>query len=337
MAHPAVRGMAGAGRPPVRPAKAPVLNSPSATAEAAGIARLTPAILAKLVVTMFFWGGTWIAGRVVVQEVPPLAAAFWRFLTAGLALAAVAVVSEGGLPKLSRQEWLTVTLLGLSGIALYNFCFLFGLKHIAAGRGALVVALNPAVVALSAWLFFGDRMTPPKALGIVLAMAGCLLVIANDHPTRLFAGAIGLGEVLILGCVVFWAIYTFIGRRATATMSALAATAYASLIGCAMLGAAAAVNGDLGVPDYSPTAWSAILFLGLLGTALSFTWYADSVQRVGPARTAAFINLVPLFAVLQGAWLLGERLSTAAYLGGALTIVGVMFTTGVLGGRRLSQ
>lgn len=283
---------------------------------------------------MFFWGGTWIAGRIVVQQVPPLAVAFWRFLCAGLALAAVARVSEGGLPRLSRQEWVTVFLLALSGITLYNFCFLFGLQYIAAGRGALVVALNPAVVALSAWLFFGDRMTPRKALGIGLALAGCLLVIANGQLARLFDGAIGLGEGLILGCVVFWAAYTFIGRRATLTLSPLAATAYASLLGCAMLGAAAWAHGDLGVPDYGSGAWAAILFLGLLGTALSFTWYADGVRQAGPTRAAAFINLVPLFAVLQGAWLLDERLSAAAYLGGALTVVGVMFTTGVLGGRR---
>ncbi|GHA75223.1 hypothetical protein GCM10009007_15450 [Formosimonas limnophila] len=109
----------------------------------------------------------------------------------------------------------TLLWLGFSGVFLYNFCFLKGLKYISAGRGALVIALDPVVIALVSWLWLKDKMTPLKALGIATALAGCVLVISDGHPERLLKGDVGMGELLILGCVVYI-------HRATRNTDALA-------------------------------------------------------------------------------------------------------------------
>ncbi len=187
----------------------------------------------KLVGAMFMWGGTWIAGRIVAQEVPaPLLAAAFRFLIAGLVLAGFALATEGSIPRpADGREWGIVTGLAVTGIFLYALCFFYGLRHIPAGRGALVVALNPVVVALAAWFVGQERMTPMKLAGIAIALAGCLMVIGNGDPLALLHGAVGLGEWLIVGCVLCWTAYTFIGRSATQTLSPLAATLAASFIG----------------------------------------------------------------------------------------------------------
>ena len=78
---------------------------------------------------------------------------------------------------------------------------------------------------------------------------------------------------------------------------------------------------------------SAIVFLGLFGTAISFTWYSEAIGRIGSTRAAAFINLVPVFAVLLGALILHERLGAAVLGGGVLVLIGVWLTnrTGVAG------
>ena len=72
--------------------------------------------------------------------------------------------------------------------------------------------------------------------------------------------------------------------------------------------------------------WSSIVFLGVFGTALAFTWYSQAIARIGTTKAAAFINLVPLFAVLLGALLLDERIGGAVLAGGALVMVGVFLT-----------
>ena len=283
----------------------------------------------KLIGAMFMWGGTWIAGRIVAQELTvPLAAPAIRFLLAGLVLGGFALLTEGRIPRpQTGGEWGIVSGLAMTGIFLYALCFFYGLKHISAGRGALVVALNPVVVALAAWFLGQERMTPLKLAGIAIALAGCLTVIGNGNPLALLHGAVGIGEWLILGCVMCWTAYTFIGRRATKTLSPLAATLWASLIGAALIRTTALLQGNSDIVAWSWRVWAGVVFLAVGGTALAFTWFADGVKRLGAARASVFVNLVPVFAVLQAAVLLGERLELPVLGGGLLVIAGVWLTT----------
>lgn len=286
---------------------------------------------AKLVAAMFMWGGTWIAGRVVAQELAaPLAAPAVRFLIAGLALAGYALATEGRIPRPQDvTEWGTVTGLALTGIFLYALCFFYGLKHVTAGRGALVVALTPVLVALGAWLSGQERMNALKLSGIAMATLGCLTVIGNGNPVALLQGEVGIGEWLILGCALCWTAYTFIGRKATKTLSALAATLWASLLGAGLIGLAALVLGGIDFAAWSWRVWLSVVFLAIGGTALAFTWFADGVRRIGAAKASVFVNLVPVFAVLQAAVLLDERLGLPVLGGGLLVIAGVWLTTQV--------
>lgn len=283
----------------------------------------------KLISTMFMWGGTWIAGRIVAQELTaPLAAPAIRFLLAGLALAGFALATEGRIPRpQTGREWGVVTGLAMTGIFIYALCFFYGLKHITAGQGALVVALTPVMVALGAWFFGQERMTPVKLAGIAIACLGCLTVIGHGNPLALLHGSVGIGEWLILGCALSWTAYTFIGRQATKSLSPLAATLHASLIGALLLGITAWLQGGTDLAAWSWRVWASVVFLAIGGTALAFTWFADGVRRIGAAKASVFVNLVPVFAVLQAGVLLDERLGLAVLGGGLLVIAGVWLTT----------
>ncbi len=283
----------------------------------------------KLIGAMFMWGGTWIAGRIIAQEVPaPLLAPALRFLLAGSVLAAYALATEGSIPvPANSQEWGTVTGLAMTGIFIYALCFFYGLKQITAGRGALVVALNPVVAVITAWFVGQEKMNLRKWLGVAIATLGCLTVIGSGNPLALLHGAVGTGEWLIVGCVICWTAYTFIGRHATKTLTPLAATLYASLIGALLLGLTALLQGQIDMAAWSWRVWCSIVFLAIGGTALAFTWFADGVRQIGAARASIFVNLVPVFAVLQAAVLLDEHLALTVLAGGGLVIGGVWLTS----------
>ena len=283
----------------------------------------------KLITAMAMWGGTWIAGRVIAQELSaPLAVAALRFVLSRLAVGGFMLLSEGRLPlPESGRDWGLIWALGFFGIFLYGLCFFFGLQRIPAGRGALVVALNPAVIVMTAWLIGKERMTTRKAIGSLIALAGCLTVIGNGDPLALFQGTVGLGEWLIVGCVMSWTAYTFIGWQASGRFSPLATTFYASLSGAVLLGLAALVQGNIDPAAWSWRVWSGMGFLAIFGTAIAYTWFTDAVHRLGAGHASIFINLVPVFAVLQAALLLDERLGLAVLAGGALVIAGVWLTS----------
>lgn len=283
----------------------------------------------KLMLTMFCWGGTWIAGRIAVFEAPPLAVAFYRFLIASVCLAYCVYHAHATIPKLNARQCLITALLAATGIFAYNILFLYGLQQISAGRGALIVALKPAAATLLAWLWLKEPMSTKKALGIMVALAGCLLVISNGSPTKLLNGGVGHGEWLILGCVICWTLYTFIGRIAHQQgLSPLVMTFYASCIGCVMLAAVALYQGAItDYPRYSTHTWISIIFLGLFGTALGFTWFIGAVNQIGPICASAFLNLVPIWAILLGVVFLSEMLNGFTLLGGALVLIGVFLAT----------
>ena len=286
----------------------------------------TPAITVKLLLTALFWGGTWVAGRVAVHEASPLAVASWRFFFAALLLGILLVRREGW-PRWSLREWLKLAALGLTGVFFYNVFFLYGLQRVEAGRGALVAAFIPAMIALADWLFFRQPMPPKKALGVVLALVGCLLVVTRGHPTLLFSGEVGFGEWLLLGTAVSWVAYTLISRHCSRDFSALAMSFGGCLSGWLMLTAVALADGSLFALDAMTwRGWSGIVFLGVFGTALAFTWYSQAIALIGTTKAAAFINLVPVFAVLLGTLLLDERLADAVLAGGAMVIAGVFLT-----------
>jgi drug/metabolite transporter (DMT)-like permease len=282
----------------------------------------------KLVLAAVFWGATWAVGRSVVQEVPPFAAAFYRFVIAVGVMLAWLAHAEGRWPRLRGRDWLKLSALGFTGVFLYNTFFLHGLQHIDAGRAALVVALSPVLIALLSAALGQERLGRVKSAGIALALLGSVWVIGRGEPAMLLRAGIGLGEWLILGCVAAWTFYTFVGRSATTTLSPLAANAMACGVGCLLLGAAASVQGQLAWPTaYSPKAWACLAFLGVFGTALSYIWYTEGVRALGAAKAAVFINLVPLSGVLSATLFLQERLPPTVLVGGAVTLAGVLMTT----------
>jgi drug/metabolite transporter (DMT)-like permease len=277
----------------------------------------------KLVGVAAIWGGTFVAGRIAAAEMPAPTAALWRYVLACVVLVVAALALERGLPRLSARQWLGVALLGATGVAAYNLCFMWGLQTVPAGRASLLVALNPAATLVGAALCFGERLTRRNVVGIVIALAGAAIVIGRGDPLALLRGGLGTGELTILGCVASWSAFTLIAKRLMAGLSPLAITVYASLTGTLMLAAATLAAGAALVPQASPSAWAALAFLGAFGTAVAFVWYNDGVRRLGAARAPVFINLVPVFAVVLGALVLGERIDASMIAGGALVLAGV--------------
>lgn len=282
----------------------------------------------RLAAVPAIWGGTFIAGRVLALALPATVGALLRFLVASVSLVLAAWVVEGRLPRLDRRQWLAVVALGATGIFAYNLFFLGALGRLPASRTSLIVALNPVVtIAAAAWLL-QERLSGLRWLGVATALAGVWIVVSRGDPLGPAAGAIGAGEVMMFGAVCAWAAYTLIGRTVLGKLTPLAASAYASLSGTAMLAVVAAPDlGRLGWGLLTGEVLAAVLYLGVLGTGVAFVWYYRAVQELGAARTVIFNNLVPVFGATFGVLLLGEPLSASMLVGGAIAVAGVMLVS----------
>jgi drug/metabolite transporter (DMT)-like permease len=287
----------------------------------------TSSVYVKLTFVALFWGGTFIAGRVLAVTVPHMVAAASRFLVASILLLVAAWRLEGGLPRLNARQAVVTALLGATGIFLYNVCFFGALSLLPAGRTALIIALNPAVTALAMSVLLRERLEPARWLGIALALAGTMVIITRGDLSASLSRSFGRGELMMFGGVCAWAAYTIIGQRALRGLTPIAATTYAALWGCSFLLVGAAFEWrDVHWASLGWRAGLSVLYLGALGTVLGFVWYYEGVRAIGPARTAVFINLVPVFGVALAALLLGEPVLLSMLIGGAMVIAGVTLT-----------
>jgi drug/metabolite transporter (DMT)-like permease len=287
-------------------------------------------LCAKLVLVALFWGGTFIAGRILAQSMPLLTAAWGRFLVAAALLLVVAIKAEGGLPRLNRSQALVTAALGMTGIFLYNVFFLGALACIPAGRTALLVSLNPIVTALAASIVFRERLGWKRWAGIAVALCGASIIITRGELAATLQDigqSIGLGELSMFFAVLSWAAYTLFGRKALETLSPIAATTYATLWGLVFLSIGAAGEiGSVGWAVLGWQVWASIVYLGAIGTVVAFVWYYQGIRAIGPSRTAVFNNLVPAFGVVLAAILLGEQILISMIVGGLLTVLGVSLT-----------
>jgi drug/metabolite transporter (DMT)-like permease len=284
-------------------------------------------IYLKLPLTAVFWGGTFIAGKLVAHRMHPACAAFLRFSIASLCLYLLVRWREGRLPPLTPRQIIPVLLLGLTGVFTYNIFFFSGLKHIAAGRASLIIATNPIFISLLSALFFKEPLNWIRGAGICLSVLGAMIVISNGQIGNLASPAVGLGELLIFGCVFSWVFYTLIGKVAMNSLSPLVTVTYSSIVGAGMLFIPALLSGlagDLG--SYLASDWGSLVYLGCFGTAIGFYWYYDGILKIGPMKSSVFINLVPISGVLFSYLILNEPITGSLLTGGAMVVVGVYLT-----------
>ncbi|MBW2544598.1 MAG: DMT family transporter [Deltaproteobacteria bacterium] len=273
------------------------------------------------------WGGTFIAARVVAQNVDPFSASFLRFAIASIFLVFITIKLEGRIPRLKKHQILPVILLGMTGVFAYNFFFFSGLKTVAASRGSIIVATNPIFIALFAYTFFKEKLTGINVLGILLCVSGAIIVISKGSPLGIIQGGLGEGELYILGCVASWVLYSLIGKSAMKDMSPLVAVTYSCLVGGILLFFPACMEGMPGdIAKYSAVDWSGIFYLGFFGSVLGFTWYYQGIKKIGAAKASVFINFVPVSAVILACLILKEKLDLSLITGAIMVIGGAYLT-----------
>jgi len=278
----------------------------------------------KLLLATMFWGGTFTAGRIVSQHLPPFSAAFLRFFIATLCLVYLVRKLEGGLPSINPGQVIQVVILGMAGVFAYNVFFFTGLQTVEAGRAAVIVATNPIFIALLAALLFKESLGIFKIMGILLSVSGAILAITRGHPFHLLSEVVSMGDLAIAGCVLSWAAYSILGKYSMSRLSPQAAVTYSCIAGTVALFVPAMGEGLLTFIRTIPlVVWVCLVYLGYFGTVLGFTWYYQAVKSIGPSRASIFINFVPLFAIVIGFVLLGESVDLSLIIGALMVSSGV--------------
>lgn len=276
-----------------------------------------------MLLVCLIWGANFVVTKLAFAEMAPLAFTSVRFLSGSVLLALIVRAVQGPAPRPPGKALLRLLWLGVCGNTLYQLGFVFGLSRSTATNTSLILSASPAVVAILAAALGLERPTARAQLGIVLGIAGVAVVVLARGAGVLRASS---GDLLTVGALLSWAVYT-VGLRSMSGLSPLRVTAWVTYTGTPGIVLA-------GLPDLLRTdwralgwqAWAALAYATVASLILGYLLWNRSVRAVGETRTAIYMCVVPLVALLCGWAILGERPSGLHVLGGTLIVAGVLLT-----------
>ena len=265
------------------------------------------------------WGANWPIMKIGLGYIPPFWFAMARLLLGAFTLfALLAVLGRLRLPpKADLPVVFSVGLLQMAGfLALVNLALL----TVGAGRSAVLAYTTPLWVAPAAILFLGERMTPLKAVGLLLGLTG-LAILFNPLAFPWDDRAQLLGNGALLVAALLWSGAILHIRQHRWRASPLELAPWQMLLAALLMGAVAAATEDLAWLEWSWQLGAVLAYNGPLASAFCF-WAAIMVSRDLPAITTSLGFLaVPLCGVLASTVWLGEPL-TVSLLGGLAAILG---------------
>ena len=282
--------------------------------------------MALLLLTMVIWGGTYVITKTGVEEIPPMLFALLRFGVASIVLVSLALL-RGGVARLPRPTpWRTLLLMGLTGVGLYYTGFNLAMTYTTASQGALVQSSIPAITAVMAMVWLRERLSPQRLIGITLAVAGVLLIVARTSPDASARSPL-LGNLLMFGTVLVWGVYTILAK-AVADVDIIAITASVAVLGTIMLVPAALVEATRTPwPSITGASWLRVFYLGALASAGGYLLYGRALRDLDASLVGTFVNLAPVLGVVSGVVLLGETIAPVAILGGVLVLMGLWMSS----------
>lgn len=289
-------------------------------------ARLRTDALLFLVTPLLFAGNMLVA-RMIAGDLPPVTLAFLRW---ALAAAVLLPFARRGLrTHLGRIVSPDFAMLVLTGAVLAVAPLYAAACRTTAGNIALVISAAPAFVLVAERLLFRVELRLPALGGIVLAATGVVTVVTHGHPLAILALSLNVGDALAFAGMLGWVAYTLLGRRRPVPLPPLVGLAALASGAALMLLPAAIVElaRHAGQPHFglvlTPRSLAAILFLGLVPSIGAYGGYQRLVRSYGPARASISMYVVPVYAVLLAALLLGETLHPYHAAGLALILGGV--------------
>jgi drug/metabolite transporter (DMT)-like permease len=274
------------------------------------------------------WGSAFIAGKFAVQSFQPATVAFLRFFGAAILLFPLMGIMEKNRKKLTLKDIGLFTVLGLTGIALYNICFFLASKHAPVIKSSLFIASNPVLIVLLSGLFLKETISKNNIIGMIIALTGVTFIITDGHLLTLFQLGFEPIDLVLLGAVISWALYSVVGKVVLKKFSAVESTTYAVAFGTLFLLPFALVETSWqDVQQASVTTWVAIAHMSIFVTVVSFIMYYYGIKEVGAAKASIFINVMPVSAVLMATIYLGETFTWAHGVGAAFVLSGVYVGT----------
>ncbi|MFN0137066.1 MAG: EamA family transporter [Phycisphaerae bacterium] len=294
----------------------------------APISRL--AIAGALAIVYVVWGSTYLAIKFSVEAVPPLMMAGVRFFAAGVIL--FALVWPRTTQRLEWKHWTSTALIG--GLLLIggNGPVCWASQYVPSGVAALIVSTAPLWFAMLDWTIFrGPRPTLLTVVGLAGGLAGVYFIVDPKLSTESGESSVPLLPALaLMSACAFWSLGSLLSRRVALPASPLLATAMEMLTASVALIALSFATGEsarVNLSAMTPRGVISIVYLIIFGSLIAFSAYVWLLGVCSPRVVSTYAYVNPMVAVILGAWIASEPVTTRLLGGAAIIVVSVVLIT----------
>jgi drug/metabolite transporter (DMT)-like permease len=274
-----------------------------------------------ILLAIIFWGTSFVATKTVLNEIKPVTIIILRLILALVLLTVIALSTRRKFSiNLKSHGWIFI----LALVAAFHLWIqVTGLQYTSASNTGWIIGTAPLFMALLGFAFYREGITLLQFAGILVALAGLLLLIGKGDITN-----IGLienkGDLLVLGSAFTWGVYSMINKKISLSYSPLMTILYLFLM-MAVIIIPFNVNTETinSIVNLSITSWMWIFFLGIFCSGIAYVIWAQALRDMESAKVGAFLYLEPLVTVIAAWFFLNEEITLFMIFSGLLITVGV--------------
>jgi drug/metabolite transporter (DMT)-like permease len=280
------------------------------------------ATIARFIGLAMLWGSSFSLIRVSLESLTPGQLVLARLILGAVVLLLIAAFSKVGLPK-DAGTWGHYAGAALFGNVIPFLLLSYGEKSTNAGIAGVLIGATPLItMMIAAAALPAERATSRKVVGLVVGFVGVVLVIG---PWTTSMGSLG-ARIACFGAALSYAVgFVYVRKYLSPKGLAPLAGAASQLVAAAVLQGIATPFLAWHAVHFNDRSLAAIIFLGLFSTGLAYTFYFALIGDVGATTASAVNYVVPVFAVLIGAILLGESITWNLVVGGLVVLAGVAY------------
>jgi drug/metabolite transporter (DMT)-like permease len=276
----------------------------------------------------FIWGSTWLAIKVGLDFLPPFLFAGVRFAVASLFLVFLVPLLHARIPR-DRSSWTVMLFLGIFQITLVYGLVFWGEQYVSSGLTAVLSATLPLFVVILAHISIkAEPMTRRKGLAVIVAFAGVAAISWRDLAsaqvsTMQFSL---LGSLAIVGSAASGAAGNVVAKKYASSIDPSANVLIQSIVGAVSLLFVSIVTERGSVLKLVPTVIAAVLYLGIVGSALAFVGWYWLLTKTTATNSSLVLFVTPVVALILGWLVLQEAVEPVVALGTFLILSGVYLT-----------
>lgn len=279
-----------------------------------------------LLIAPALWGLVFVAVRHLLDVVSTFQMVTIRYSLIVLAFGTTLLAFRGTRPSIPRGRWRLVVYAGFMGVPAAQFGIVYAQNFLAPALAAVFITLAPAITAILAPVLVNESVSRRQALGFTVAFAGTVVVIVVGAGTEAsFSISNIAGAAVGLVTPVAWALYTLALKQMSDAHSTFGAVGITLIVGSIFLIPLAPTAVD-GASHMASDDWAWMAYLAVGGTFITYLIWYWSLKYLSASETAAYLYLVPVFALIWSILILGDTPHPGALAGGVVVLAGVALT-----------